>query len=146
LPVVSEKKRKEVSPSEDEADKTQRARILVVDDESLVRQFLSEQLTEQGHYVDTAESAGAALYRLQNTEYDLILLDIKLRGMSGIKLYQLMGKMSPSLVKKVIFITGDVMGAGTQKFFSEVKASYITKPFSMEQLNKEIERVLGQEL
>jgi CheY-like chemotaxis protein len=142
--TVGAKKREKVSPSEAEINNAQRAKILVVDDESVVRQLLGEELTEEGHHVDTAESAGTALYRIQNVRYDLILLDIKLRGMSGIELYRLMEKMPQSLIDRIIFITGDVMGTDTQKFLSETEAPYISKPFNMEQLNKEINHILDQ--
>lgn len=68
----------------------------------------------------------------------LVLLDIKLRGMSGIKLYQFMEKMPQNLTKRAVFITGDVTGPGTQRFFSETKAPCISKPFNVEQLKKDI--------
>jgi CheY-like chemotaxis protein len=148
LPIVAEEASPKPSKSRGKAKKGTRARILVVDDEPEIRQLLSEELTNEGYHVDTTESAGEALYKLQNDNndnYDLVLLDVKLCGMSGSELYRLMGKMPQSLIKKVIFITGDVMGTDTQKFLSETKAPYVSKPFNMEQLNKEIDLMLGQE-
>jgi PAS domain S-box-containing protein len=144
LPVVAKEAPIGSPESGDKAKKVTRARILVVDDELAIRQLLSEELTDEGHYVDTAESAGEALYKLQNNNYDLILLDVKLRGMSGIKLYQFMGKMPRHLAKRVVFITGDVIGTDTRKFFLETKATYISKPFNVAQLRKDVNRMLSR--
>jgi hypothetical protein len=52
--------------------------------------------------------------------------------------------MPQSLTKRVVFITGDVMGTGTQRFFPETKAPYISKPFNMEQLKKDVNHMLSQ--
>jgi CheY-like chemotaxis protein len=144
LPVVAKEAPTGSPESGDKAKKATRARILVVDDELAIRQLLSEELTDEGHYVDTAESAGEALYKLQNNNYGLILLDVRLRGMSGIKLYQLMGKMPRRLAKRVVFITGDVIGTDTREFLSETKATYISKPFSVAQLRKDVNRMLSR--
>ena len=47
---------------------------------------------------------------------------------------------------RVVFITGDVMGADTMDFLTRAKASYITKPFDVEQLKKDIWRILSESL
>ncbi len=146
LPVISETELLKLpEPSAGETKKTARGKILVVDDELIVRQLLNEELTQEGHEVAIAESSGEALYRLQRDKYDVILLDIKMCGMSGIGLYRLMEKMPQTLVNRIIFITGDVMGIDTHKFLSETEASYITKPFDMEQLKESINRILSQQ-
>ena len=125
--------------------KMAKGKILVVDDDLMIRQLLSEELTDLGYDVETAENSGEAIYRLRRDDYDLILLDIRLLGMSGIKLYRVMEKTPQSLADRVIFITGDVMGEDTHKFLSDTKCSCITKPFHMAQLTKEINHILIQQ-
>jgi PAS domain S-box-containing protein len=119
------------------------ANILVVDDEPAVLKFLCRTLEEQGYKVDGVQDAKEVLLKLRNGGYDLILLDIKLPGTSGIELYKHMQKRTPSLAKKVVFITGDVMGGDTRSFLSRTKAHYIVKPFSAGQLRKEVNGILA---
>jgi DNA-binding response OmpR family regulator len=89
-------------------------------------------------------TAEAALDRLYTNEYDLIILDVKLPGLSGIELHKILKETMPSLVRRVIFITGDVIGQDTLNFFSESKVPYLMKPFHIEDLDKAINEVASQ--
>ena len=77
---------------------------------------------------------------------DLILLDIKLPGMSGIELYRRLEAIDPALARRAMFVTGDVMEATTRDFLDKTKACYITKPFNIEQLKKDINHILTKDL
>jgi len=90
------------------------------------------------------DNAGDALERVKGGRYSLILLDIKMPGISGIELYDSIRKIAQSLARRVVFITGDVVGARTTAFLSETKAPYITKPFDAERLKRDIDRILAQ--
>ena len=72
-------------------------RILVVDDDSYVRSGTEEILLRQGYEVDTAGSAAAALQALEGAEYDLMLSDIKMPGMSGLELLEKVVPQWPEL-------------------------------------------------
>jgi signal transduction histidine kinase/CheY-like chemotaxis protein len=148
LPLVSEPEQSEVpevaEPATDEAKRLSGAKILVVDDEPAIRQFLSRVLADEGHKVETVDNASDALDRIKRKRYNLILLDIKMPGMSGIELYKRVREIAQSLAGRVVFITGDVMGADTRNFFSKTKAPYITKPFDAEKLKKDINRILAE--
>ncbi|MBT4098593.1 MAG: sigma-54-dependent Fis family transcriptional regulator [Gemmatimonadetes bacterium] len=63
-------------------------RILVVDDDSYVRGATEEILIRKGYSVDTAGDAGSALRKLEDADYDLLLSDIKMPGMSGLELLE----------------------------------------------------------
>jgi len=144
LPIVKEKKQLELpEPVIRDARKTTKAKILVVDDELMVRQFVSQILVEEGHEVELVDSAETALEEVNNKEYQAIMLDIKMPGMSGIELYQHFQKTSPLLADRVVFITGDVMGTSTMNFLSKTKAPYVIKPFDASQLKAEINRILA---
>jgi CheY-like chemotaxis protein len=119
-----------------------KAKILVVDDEPSTLEFLSRLFTDEGHDVETVNNADKALEMVKNRRYNLILLDIKMPGTSGIELYGRMQKIALSLAERVIFITGDVIGQDTEAFLSKTKAPYITKPFDVHQLKKRIEHFL----
>jgi CheY-like chemotaxis protein len=101
-------------------------------------------LTDEGHEVETVDNTPDALEMIKSKRYNLILLDIKLPEMSGIELYRHIQKIARSLARRVVFITGDVMGADTQDFLASTKAPYLMKPFDTEQFKKDINRMLVQ--
>jgi PAS domain S-box-containing protein len=145
LPIVAEPVQTEkAEESKKEPQKSRGAKILVVDDEQAILTFLSRLLTEWGHTVETINNADAALERLKTERYSLILLDIKLPGMSGIELYHHIEETVPALTRRVIFITGDVMESTTRDFLEKTKAAHITKPLDIEVLKKMINRALNQ--
>jgi len=144
LPIIGENKQLDMpEPVVRETRKVDKARILVVDDELMVRQFVSQILLQEGHEVEVVDSAEVALEQVNSKEYQAIMLDIKMPGMSGIELYQHFQKISPALADRVVFITGDIMGTSTMTFLSKTKAPYIIKPFDAKQLRSEVNRVLA---
>ncbi|MCJ7654844.1 MAG: PAS domain S-box protein, partial [Dehalococcoidia bacterium] len=145
LPLTTEEKQFELpEPVVEEPKKIAKAKILVVDDEPVIREFVSQVLGEQGHTVETADNAADALMKVKSKRYRLILLDIKMPGMSGIELYRQFQKIAPSLTKRVVFITGDVMGKRTLAFLDKTKTPYVMKPFDAKQLKAEINRILAR--
>jgi len=146
LPIVADTDLTEsVEVIEEEPQEQGGVKILVVDDEPTILHFLKILLTEQGYEVETVDSAHVALERLHSERYDLILLDIKLPVMNGIELYRHIEAMDLTLAQRIILITGDIMGASTKDFLDETKVPYIAKPFSIEHLNKEMNRILTKE-
>jgi two-component system NtrC family sensor kinase len=117
-------------------------KILVVDDEEAILAFLSRLLSEWGHSVETINDADAALGKLRTERYSLVLLDIKLPGISGIELYQHIEEFAPALARRVMFTTGDVMEGTTRSFLEKTEATYITKPLDIEVLKKTINTIL----
>ncbi|TET41050.1 MAG: PAS domain S-box protein, partial [Dehalococcoidia bacterium] len=95
LPIIAEEKQLGLpEPAPDDSIKIGRAKILVVDDEPATLELLSQILTAEGHEVQTTEKATDALKRIKSERYSLILLDIKLPGMSGVELYQSIEKIA----------------------------------------------------
>jgi len=109
LPIVADTRQMEKPQVIEEEPLRKRAKVLVVDDEKAILDFLKRLLAEQGYDAETVEQANTALQRLHTKRYDLILLDIKLPGMSGIELYRHIETIDLALLKRVMFITGDVM-------------------------------------
>ena len=143
LPVVTEDKPpKPAEPDVKKSQKAGKARILVVDDEQVVRDVVNRVLTGEGYKVETADNAADALKKIESKRYKLILVDIKMPGMNGVELYKRIQKIDKSLAQRVVFITGDIMGADTEKFLFETKVAHIEKPFDAEQLSREVRRVL----
>ncbi|MCJ7655532.1 MAG: PAS domain S-box protein [Dehalococcoidia bacterium] len=145
LPIVTKERQFEMpEPVVKEAQKAAKARILVVDDEAVIRQFVSHVLTDEGHELEAVGSAEDALEKVKSEKYQIIMLDIKMPGMSGIELYRHFRKISPTLAERVVFITGDVMGASTMDFINKTKVPYIVKPFDSRQLKTAVNRVLAR--
>ena len=117
-------------------------RILVVDDEPAICQLLKDLLTRDGHSVETVGDASVALERVKRERFSLLLIDIRMKGMSGIELYQQMGKIAESLQRRVIFITGDTLARDTRDFLDTTEALHICKPFDIQQLRKMTNQVL----
>ena len=146
LPIVAKTGQLEKAEAvQEEPWQCRRAKILVVDDETAILDFLKCLLTEQGYQVETVDRTRAALTRLRRERYDLILLDIKLPGKSGIWLYRYIEAMDPALAHRVLFITGDVMETTTREFLDKTKVRYIAKPLNAEQLKRDINHILTSE-
>jgi DNA-binding response OmpR family regulator len=107
--------------------------------------LLKDLLTRDGHSVETVGDAGVALERVQLERFNLLLLDIRMKGMNGIELYQQMGKIAESLQKRVIFITGDTLARDTRDFLEKTAAPHICKPFDIRELRKMVNQVLWSE-
>ncbi|MDD5509691.1 MAG: response regulator, partial [Dehalococcoidales bacterium] len=145
LPVVMEEEKKiERFEEVETAGKTVGGRILVVDDEPAIMAFLKKLLGGEGYDVATAGSGREALEMTKEQRYNLIICDIKMPGLSGAELYDELGGIAPSLQKRVIFITGDVIGPATNKFLKATGVPHINKPFDIAGLKKEINRVIGE--
>ncbi len=147
LPIVADTKQAEdTEVVEEETWHGRGSKILVVDDEPSILDFLNCLLTDQGYKVETVGRAENALKKLESGKYDLILLDIKLPGMNGIELYRRIEEVAPALANKVMFITGDVMETTTKEFLDRTGAAYIPKPIDIERLKKESNHILTKGL
>lgn len=148
LPIIAESKQPVTpEPSNQEPDKIKvsAAEIMVVDDEPQICRALERLLTANGHKVDAFSHAQTALQRLQVAKYDLILLDIRMPGMSGIEFYHHLKEIDPSLQQKVICITGDIISARNKTFLKQAGIPCVTKPFGIEALMSLVKTVLGGE-
>ena len=145
LPIVDDSTQSgQAEVTKEEPQKPRGAKILVVDDEPAILTLLRRLLTQWGHSVETINNADAALDRLQRERYSLILLDIKLPGMSGVELYRHIEEIAPALTRRVIFITGDIMETSTQDFLDRAKVPHITKPIDIELLKNTLNHALNQ--
>lgn len=108
-----------------------RRHILVVDDEDAVRKLLDATLSELGFQVDVAADGVGALRLLERHEfaYDVVLADLRMPGLGGAELYQHIAEKSPSLGRRVVFITGDTVSSDTRAFLERTGLQTVAKPF-----------------
>jgi two-component system cell cycle sensor histidine kinase/response regulator CckA len=117
--------------------------ILIVEDEPAIRTVLTRNLSARGYQVQAVPGGKDALGKLAKNVYDLLLVDLKMPGMSGRELYEAMKKKHPNSAKRVVFITGDVMTGDTTKFLTSTGRPYLVKPFDSKDITGVIEKVLG---
>ncbi len=120
-------------------------RILIVDDEPEVREIFRSVLEEDGHQVEEASTGEAALELLADGAYDLILLDVKLPGISGVEVLKEVRRRTPS--PRVVMVTG-VMDDDLYdlSIYSRDPANgFLTKPCSLSSLKECVEKVLTED-
>ena len=107
-------------------------KVLIVDDEEDILWGLSEELTRDGIDVDTASNGQEAFEKIKDTDYDFLITDIRMPGMSGSELLLKSKKLRPDL--KVIVMTAYGSDELRQEVLSHGAISYLEKPFDFEQL------------
>ena len=114
-------------------------RILVADDEPDIRNVLNLLLTAHGYTVDEAENGLRAVDMVQSTEYDLIIMDIMMPGMSGTDACAQIRRVTKA---PVLFLTAKDQDADQSAAFSSGGDDYLVKPFSKTTLFLHVEALL----
>jgi two-component system response regulator PilR (NtrC family) len=116
------------------------ARILVVDDETSMQEFLQILLSRDGHETVTCGSATEALVALESDDWDLVISDVRMPGMSGLELLDQVRQLSPETT--VILITAHGTTESAVEAMKHGAYDYLTKPCSVD----EIRLVVGKAL
>jgi len=115
------------------------AKILVVDDELIVRESLGGWLERDGHMVDKAASGEESLEKFEKTRYDIILLDIKMEGMSGLEVLKRVKEIDPDVSVVMITAYGSIPSA--IEAMKSGAYEYLLKPFDPDELMVLIEKI-----
>jgi heterodisulfide reductase subunit A2 len=107
-------------------------RVLVVDDELVVRDSIKEWLADEGFTVATAESGKEALEQLSAREFNLMLLDVKMPGMDGVEVIRRAKEMRPEL--PVVMMTAYATVENAVEAMKIGAMDYLMKPFDIEAL------------
>jgi len=119
-----------------------RKTILVVDDERDLAEILVEALGREGHRVEIAGNGADALRRLEQDRYDLVVSDTKMPVMDGVELFDEIDRRFPTLSKRIIFVTGDVLDPEKRRFLESSGAPFLTKPFDLAEVRRVVRRAL----
>lgn len=119
-----------------------RSRVLVVDDESSIRELLQKTLALAEYEVDTAPDGRAALERLRLGNYDLLIADLKMPGIDGLTLIREAKRLKTDL--PVIIITGFSTESSAIEAVNLGVSGYLTKPFRVPQVLAAAARALGE--
>ena len=121
---------------------TKQPSILVVDDEQIVRDSLAKWFRQDGYRVDAAEDANQALKKMSEGPWDVILLDIKMPGMSGLELQKRLHEQDRFAT--IIMITAFASVESAVQALKEGAFDYVTKPIDPDHLSHLVNNALKQ--
>jgi DNA-binding NtrC family response regulator len=116
------------------------ARILIVDDEEIVIRSCLRILGDSGYVVDAAHDGAQALRQVEETPYDVLILDIKMPKVDGLEVLQRVKEGHPDV--DVIMMTGLSQVQTAVKAMKLGAFDYLSKPFDPEELQHVVERAL----
>jgi len=119
-------------------------RILVIDDEQGMRDFLAIMLKKEGYEVVAAENGEHALKAIQSEIYDLVITDVKMPRVDGIEVLRAVKEVSPETV--VIVITAFASTDAAVQAMKLGAYDYITKPFKVDEIKLIIQKALEKHL
>lgn len=119
-------------------------RILIIDDEPVIRDLLFDVLSGKGYRVDTAEDGASGLKKARAKHYAVVFTDIRMPGMNGVEVYRRLKHISPD--SRVIVMTGYGLAEMIQEALDLGAFADVKKPFDLELIYGLVERaVAGQQ-
>lgn len=116
------------------------SRVLIVDDEKLMRISLESQLKKEGYSVKSVDNALDGLKMVKSEEYDVVVTDLRLSGMSGIDFLKEIKKHNQEIIVVIMTAYGTLESAVSA--IKEGAYDYIAKPFSTDELIIKLQRAL----
>jgi CheY-like chemotaxis protein len=116
--------------------------ILLIDDEPSFVSALAQLLRHDGSTVDTAADGHCALRHLHERRYDLVLCDLRMPGLDGGAFYDVLRQQHAYLRKRVLFLTGDTLGADSQAFLEQCGQPCVYKPCNVAAIRTAIQQML----
>jgi DNA-binding NtrC family response regulator len=113
-------------------------KIIIADDDKNLRKVLANELVEEGFDVAEADNGIKAVGLIENNEYDLLLLDLNMPGLSGLEVLEKIKELEISV--EVIILTAHATVATAVEAMKMGAYDYLTKPFQIEELKMIIEK------
>ena len=121
---------------------TQKLKIMVLDDEPIVCNRLKPALEKLGYEVDTFTQSIDAMQKIQGTVYDIIITDLKMKGIDGMKFLQEAKKRAPET--EVIVITGFATLETAKESFQRGVFDFIAKPFKLSEIQQVVAKAAAK--
>ncbi|HUJ12120.1 MAG TPA: response regulator [Verrucomicrobiae bacterium] len=119
--------------------------VLVVDDEPGIVEVLSEVLSGLGHKVVAATNGEEAMERIAVGSFDVILSDMRMPGMDGVKFFESLKQANKTLAHRIVFVTGDTVSPETRAFLESTGNRWVTKPFNIQQIIDTVDDMLDEQ-
>jgi len=116
-----------------------KTRILIVDDEQIVRESLSSWLMEDGYEVSSVDNGRKAIEEMKRSHWDILLVDLKMPEMDGLQVLSKVKKIVPDI--PVIIITAYATVDTAVKAIKEGAYDYLVKPFDPEEISITIKKI-----
>ena len=118
-------------------------RVLLVDDEAAVRRVVARYLERRGHVVEQVAEGAEALARLGAgaPPYDIIVSDLRMPGLGGIEFLKHLTVQHQDMVRRLIFLTGDMASPEAMRLAGELKLPVLGKPVGVAQVVELVERL-----
>jgi DNA-binding response OmpR family regulator len=117
----------------------------VIDDEAAIRSAIRRALERRGWTVDEAADGEEATLLLevagQLVEFDAVVTDLRMPGMSGVELYRWLTIHHPSMLPRLVVVTGDTASPAVAEFLASLEGPYLQKPFDMRSLLEVLDRI-----
>ena len=123
---------------------TGRLRVLVVDDEVALREALMRFLQRRDIHVECVADGWEAMRLLEQHEFDVIISDVRMPGMSGREFLERLRRDRPALVARLVFSTGDSFTPETATLLKESGVPTVAKPFDFAVLERVVREVAGR--
>jgi DNA-binding NtrC family response regulator len=120
--------------------KSEIGRILIADDDTVVREGLRRILSAEGYEVETVSNGHAALERLDELKFKLLVTDLKMPGMSGLEVLQSIRAGQPEL--PVVLITGYAAIDNAVEAMKNGATDYMSKPFANEEIVRKVKNAI----
>ena len=117
-----------------------RRRVLVIDDEPLVRNVLAKLLAES-HTVTAVASGAEGLYLLATTTFDVIICDVMMPGMNGREVYRRIAQAHPGLERRLVFISGGTFAPELEAFLETIPNPKLAKPFRLDEVLAVVDQI-----
>jgi two-component system NtrC family sensor kinase len=119
------------------------ASVLLVEDERALADAVMDALSDAGLEVDYAGDGEEALSYVRQKTYDAIICDLKMPRVDGMTLYRAIAAATPTLARRIIFVTGDVAGTDAERFLEDSGCRWLAKPFRLADLLRAVREALA---
>ncbi len=121
-----------------------RPAMMVVDDEPAIGRLIKEAFCYRFD-VEVVGDGKEALARIQNREFDIVISDIRMPGIDGVELYNILETTFPFYLDRIIYTTGVTFEAATSAFFTRTGVPYLEKPFRVSRLMKMVDAMMQKD-
>ena len=118
--------------------------LLVVDDDTRIRNLLKQYLTENGFRITVAGNADEARRQLTGLDFDLLILDVMMPGLSGLDVLRKVREDERTKAVPVILLTARSRDSDVDSGFATGATDYVIKPFSPRELVHRVSSVLAR--
>jgi len=120
------------------------ARVLIVDDEPSIRRFLTKALELAGYEPVVAAHGEEALELVAGTEFDAVLCDQQMLGMSGVEVYEAIVAARPQLAGRFVFMSGDNLTPDLADFAAARGVRLLAKPLDLASVGRMVREIVAE--